>query len=229
MKISGLQKLTLLDFPGKMACTVFTEGCNFRCPFCHNALLVEGDNPEFMTVEEFFGFLKKRQGVLEGVCITGGEPTLQKGLKDFIKEIKSLGYKVKLDTNGFLPGALEELLKENLLDYVAMDIKSSKEGYGKAVGIEGFNIAPIEKSVELLKNSGINFELRTTVVKELHTEREIKDIGVWLRGIDRYFLQAFSDSGNLLSKGLHGYTKNELESLLKLLKRDIPTAELRGI
>ncbi len=229
MKIAGLQKLTLLDFPGKMACTVFTEGCNFRCPFCHNALLVEGDNPPFMSEEEFFSFLNKRQGVLEGVCITGGEPTLNPDLPDFIGKIKSLGFAVKLDTNGFLPGMLKNLIENSLLDYVAMDIKSSKEGYGKAVGIENFNTANIEESVELLKNSGMDFEFRTTVVKELHTEKEIKDMGTWLKGAPKYFLQAFSDSGNLLGEGMHGYAKNEMEDLLKLLKKDIPSAQIRGI
>ncbi|MBO5232497.1 MAG: anaerobic ribonucleoside-triphosphate reductase activating protein [Clostridia bacterium] len=230
MNIMGLQKLTLLDFPGKMACTVFTGGCNFRCPFCHNAALVIG--PEYvplMTEDEFFAFLNKRFGVLDGVCITGGEPTLQPDLEDFIRKIKAIGYSVKLDTNGFLPDKLIDLVNKKLVDYVAMDIKSSPSGYGRATGIRNFNIAPIQRSINFLMSGAVDFEFRTTVVRELHSENDIQDIGDWIKGDHKYYLQGFEDSGNLINDGLHGYSENEMKSLLNLLKNRIPNAEIRGL
>lgn len=230
MKIMGLQKLTLLDFPGKMACTVFTGGCNFRCPFCHNASLVIG--PEYvplMTEDEFFDFLNKRKGVLDGVCITGGEPTLQPDLEEFITKIKALGYAVKLDTNGFLPDKMISLVEKGLIDYVAMDIKSSPSGYGRATGIQGFNLAPIKRSVDFLKKGMVDYEFRTTVVKELHGENEINDIADWLQGDSKYFLQGFEDSGNLINDSLHGYDENKMQSLLNLLKNRLPKAQIRGL
>ena len=230
MKIMGLQKLTLLDFPGKMACTVFTGGCNFRCPFCHNASLVIG--PEYvplMTEDEFFDFLNKRKGVLDGVCITGGEPTLQPDLEQFIIKIRDMGYAVKLDTNGFLPDKMITLVEKGLIDYVAMDIKSSPSGYGRATGIQGFNIAPIKRSVDFLKKGTVDYEFRTTVVKELHGENEINDIADWLEGDSKYFLQVFEDSGNLINDSLHGYDENQMRSLLNLLKNRLPRAEVRGL
>ena len=230
MNIMGLQKLTLLDFPGKMACTVFTGGCNFRCPFCHNAALVIG--PEYvplMTEDEFFTFLNKRFGVLDGVCITGGEPTLQPDLEDFIRKVKAIGYSVKLDTNGFLPDKLIDLVNKKLVDYVAMDIKSSPSGYGRATGIRNFNIAPIQRSINFLMSGAVDFEFRTTVVRELHSENDIQDIGDWIKGDHKYYLQGFEDSGNLINDGLHGYSENEMKSLLNLLKNRIPNAEIRGL
>ncbi len=230
MKIMGLQKLTLLDFPGRMACTVFTGGCNFRCPFCHNSALVLQTNTEpIMSEEEFFSYLEKRRGILDGVCITGGEPTLQPDLEVFITKIRSMGYAIKLDTNGFLPDRLIELSEKGLLDYVAMDIKSSPTGYAAATGIKQFNMEPIYKSVEFLMQGRLPFEFRTTVVRELHTPQDIVDIGKWLSGDESYFLQAFEDSGNLICEGLHGYDENEMQSLLNLLKKEIPKAEIRGI
>ncbi len=230
MKIMGLQKLTLLDFPGRMACTVFTDGCNFRCPFCHNAALVVGDRWEpLMTEDEFFDFLKKRVGVLDGVCITGGEPTLQPDLEEFIIKIRALGYAIKLDTNGFLPDKMIDLVNKGLVDYVAMDIKSSPSGYGRATGIRNFNIAPIKRSIDFLKSGKVDFEFRTTVVKELHGEQEIQDIGMWIQGDCKYYLQAFEDSGNLINDGLHGYDENEMKTLLNLLKNRLPNAQIRGI
>lgn len=229
MKIMGLQKLTLLDFPGKTACTVFTAGCNFRCPFCHNASLVTHiEDAPSLTEEEFFKFLKKRQGILDGVCITGGEPTLQPDLEEFITKIKDLGYEVKLDTNGYNPEILKRLIEKGLLNYVAMDIKNSPSSYGKTVGIESFNLSPIEESIDILKNNDVDYEFRTTVVKELHTPEDIVNIGKWISGAKKYFLQGFVDSGDLIKNGLHGYNKNEMDKLVKLLKKDVPTAALRG-
>lgn len=228
MKIMGLQKLTLLDYPGKTACTVFTAGCNFRCPFCHNASLVTHIKEETeITEEEFFAFLKKRQGVLDGVCITGGEPTLMPDLEEFIEKIKEMGFEVKLDTNGYNPNILSELIDKNLIDYVAMDIKNCKEKYGLTVGIENFDISPIEKSVEILKRGAVDFEFRTTVVDELHTAEDIEKIGKWLYPAEKYYLQGFKDSGDLIENGLHGKSENDMKNLLKSLENTIPTAQIR--
>jgi len=228
MVLDGLQKLTLLDFPDKMACTVFTHGCNFRCPFCHNASLVEGDNVH-LPVEEFEDFLKKRQGILDGVAITGGEPMLQKDLKDFIKMIKSYGYLVKLDTNGTYPEKLEELIDEGLVDYVAVDIKNSPEKYGRTIGVENYDITPIKKTVELLKKGRVPYEFRTTVVKELHEAADFEEIGKWLEGAPRYFLQQFVDSGDLIGEGMSAHDEDTMRDFLDIVQQYIPDAELRGI
>lgn len=228
MNIKGLQKLTLLDFPGKVACTVFLGGCNMRCPFCHNAPLVLGYGGEDISEEEFFSFLEKRRGRLEGVCISGGEPTLSPALPEFIRRIRSLGYAVKLDTNGLSPDMLEGLLREGLVDYIAMDIKSSREGYAKASGVPDVDLTKIEKSAALLMKSDTPYEFRTTVVRELHDGGDMVRIGEWLSGAKNYFLQSFLDSGELISDGLHGYDKKTMEDLLKLLKVKIPSAKIRG-
>ena len=231
MLLKGLQKLTLLDFPGKVAATVFVGGCNFRCPFCHNASLVIGkrlkDTPS-VSCEDFFSFLQKRKGRLEGVCVSGGEPTLYKDLIPFLYNIKELGYLIKLDTNGYRPAVLREAVDSGLVDYVAMDIKNSKESYAKTVGLEKFDITPIEESVDFLMNGKVDFEFRTTLVRQLHTERDIYSIATWLRGDEKYFLQSFIDSGDLLSGGLSGYDKNETELLLKLIKVHVKNAQIRG-
>ena len=230
MLIMGLQKLTLLDFPGKMAATVFTGGCNFRCPFCHNASLVmPKDYIPQVTEQEFFEFLEKRKGILEGVCITGGEPTLQKDLPDFIKKIKDMGYLVKLDTNGFLPAKLKSLLDSGLVDYVAMDIKNCPDKYGVTVGIENFNISPVLESVEILKSGKTPFEFRTTLVKNYHTREDIIKIGNWLGNVPAMFLQGFTDSGDLISEGLVGFDEKEMKSLLNVLKPLVPSAQIRGV
>ena len=185
MLLKGLQKLTLLDYPGKMAATVFAGGCNFRCPFCHNASLVVGkrlkETPS-VSEEDFVAFLKKRQGLLEGVCVSGGEPTLYRDLIPFLNNIKELGYLVKLDTNGYRPEVLKEAVRGGYVDYVAMDIKNSKESYQKTVGLEKFDIKPIEESVDFLMSGTVDFEFRTTLVRQLHTERDMYSIATWLRG-----------------------------------------------
>lgn len=234
MKLGGLQKLTLLDFPGKVACTVFTIGCNFKCAFCHNASLVTRPVPE-LPQEEFFSFLKKRQGLLDGVCVTGGEPLLHSDVEDFIKEIRSLGYMVKLDTNGYFPEKLSKILSAGLVDYVAMDIKNSLEKYPLTTGI-GLEPAQAEKlvtnikeSVEILKNGKVSFEFRTTVVKQLHTEEDFENIGKWLGNVDKYFLQNFVDSGDLIDKTMAGCSAEEMNKFLETARKFIPNAELRGI
>ena len=229
MIIKGLQKLTLLDFPGIMACTVFTGGCNFRCPFCHNASLVTHIDDETVSEEEFFELLDKRTSILQGVCITGGEPTLQPGLYEFIGKIKEKGYKVKLDTNGYRPEVLKKLVEDNMVDYVAMDIKNSKEKYGLTVGIKDFDITPIEESVEFLKKGKVDFEFRTTIVKEFHEAQDIVAIGEWLRGTKKYFLQGYIDSGDCIENGFEAREKAEMERFLSLVTPYIPDAQLRGV
>lgn len=229
MRICGLQKLTLLDFPKKTACTVFLGGCNFRCPFCHNGNLAEGILDNQIPEDELFSFLKKRSGLLDGVCITGGEPTLNPDLEDFIKEIKSFGYSVKLDSNGTNPKLLKSLLEKNLIDYIAMDIKNSKDSYPETCGVENLNIKDIEESVEIIKNSGIDYEFRTTVVSQFHTTEEIEKMGKWLKGAKKYFLQSFRDSEFVLKKGLTAPKKEELESYRDLLTGYIDFVDIRGI
>lgn len=229
MLIKGLQKLTLLDYPGKTACTVFTAGCNFRCPFCHNASLVTDIDDDRISEEEFFGFLSKRQGILDGVAITGGEPTLQPDLKDFLKKIKDMGYSIKLDTNGYRPQVLKDVVSSGLVDYVAMDIKNSKEKYALTCGLDSMDMAKIEESIEFLMNGKVDYEFRTTVVKELHNEDDIQDIVSWIKGAKRYYLQGFTDSGDLIGTGYSGYDKNTLQKLLNIAKNHFETVELRGI
>ena len=231
MLLKGLQKLTLLDFPGKMAATVFSGGCNFLCPFCHNASLVIGERVrESATLpeEEFFAFLKKRRGILEGVCVSGGEPTLAPDLLSFLNNIKELGFLVKLDTNGYRPDVLRAAVEGGLVDYVAMDIKSSKRGYARAVGLSNFDISKIEESTDFLMKKSVPFEFRTTLVRELHTAQDIVEIGEWLSGDENYFLQTFKDSGDVISAGFSGYDEKETRDLLNTLKVYIPNAQIRG-
>ena len=230
MLIKGLQKLTLLDFPDRMACTVFTFGCNFRCPFCHNASLVLADRAteDTMPEEEFFGFLSRRQGMLEGVCVTGGEPTLQPDLPQFLTRIKDMGYAVKLDTNGYRPAVLRSLVEAGLVDYVAMDIKNSLSLYGETVGIRSFDTTPIEESMDYLMEDHIPFEFRTTLVRGLHTPQSIRDMGMRLAGREHFFLQTFKDSGDLIGEGLSGFTPHETSELLTILCEYVPNAQIRG-
>ena len=229
MRIDGLQTLTLLDYPGKVACTVFTSGCNMRCPFCHNASLVCGEVPPFMEKEEFFAFLKKRTGVLDGVCVTGGEPLLQEGLIPFLLEVKEKGFTTKLDTNGLLHDRLRAVVEAGAVDYVAMDIKNCKARYAETAGVPGLDLAPIEKSVQFLMEGKVDYEFRTTVVKELHNKADFGEIGRWLKGAKRYFLQSFKDSGDILSPGLSPMEKADLLEIRDRLRAEIPGVELRGV
>ncbi len=228
MKISGLQKLTLLDYPGKMACTVFTYGCNFRCGFCHNALLVTEENSDNISEDEFFSFLKKRQGILEGVCISGGEPTLQPDLREFITKVRSLGYAVKLDTNGTNPRLLKSLIDENLLDYVAMDIKHSPDKYDFICGCE-VDIDSIKESVSIIIDSGIDHEFRTTTVREYHTAEDFDAIAEWIKGDSKYFLQHFEDSGNLIGDNLSPLNQEEMTAYAEAIRNKVPNVALRGV
>lgn len=226
MLISGIQKLTLLDFPGKTACIIFCYGCNFLCPFCHNALLVTEKAEEFIDEEEIFAFLEKRQGILDGVCVTGGEPTLQKDLKAFLKRIKDMGFAVKLDTNGYKPELLREIIDEGLCDYVAMDVKNTPEKYPLTVG-KDIDTDRIAESIAILKEGKIPCEFRTTVVKEFHTEEDIKEIARLLKGDIPLFLQQFKDSGNLIGNGLSAYSKEEMVKLTEKAREILPETNLR--
>ena len=226
MQIGGLQKLTLLDFPGQVACTVFLQGCNFRCPFCHNPSLVLGT--EAITRESVLAFLKQRQGLLDGVAITGGEPLLSAGLEYLLREIRSLGYKIKLDTNGSFPRRLEQLISDGLVDYVAMDIKNAPEKYDHTAGAAGF-LPAVRESASLLIDGKIPYEFRTTVVDELHEPEDFHAIGQWLSGAQQYFLQCFADSGEILQPGLHAPSKGKLEKCLAIAGQYIPNTHIRGV
>ena len=230
MRLGGIQKLTLLDYPGVVACTVFTLGCNMRCPFCHNSLLVtKTDEAEEYPVEDFFAFLEKRRGILDGVAITGGEPLLQSDIGEFIAKIKALGYKVKLDTNGSFPEKLEEILKSGNVDYVAMDIKNSPEKYAETVGIPGFDVSKIQRSIEIIRSSGVEYEFRTTVVSPLHNAESIAGAAQMVKGSPKYFLQNFVDSGNLINgEGMSALPEEELERALTKAKDFIPGSQIRG-
>ena len=230
MHIGGMQKLTLLDYPGKVACTVFLSGCNLRCPYCHNPGLVLPDqiNAPGMPEADVVSILGQRKGKLDGVCITGGEPTLQPELPEFLEKLRDFGYAIKLDTNGTNPGMLKGLLHDGLLDYVAMDIKNSPQRYAETCG--GVDIlSKVQESVLLLQDSPTDYEFRTTVCKPLHTEKEMEEIGRWLKGAKRYFLQPFVDSGNLVSGGVQAHTRDELARLRQAMLPYIPNTQLRGI
>lgn len=230
MNISGIQKLTLLDFPGKLACTVFTSGCNFRCPFCHNAALVLPGMSDHIGEQEVLSFLKKREGILEGVCITGGEPCLQPDLEAFIGKVRDIGFAVKLDTNGSFPEKLSSLLEKGLLDYVAMDIKTSKERYSEVCGVQNEKLLEnVQKSVEILKSSSVPHEFRTTTARELQTKEDFEKIGRWLSGEKRYFIQQYEASGELVGDEMTPYEKEELTEFAKVMKNFVENVEIRGI
>ncbi len=230
MRIDGLQKMTLLDFPGKVACTVFTGGCNFRCPFCHNALLVTElpQKPDY-TVDEILDFLKKRQGLLDGVAISGGEPLMNPDIDLFIKEVRKLGYSVKLDTNGSFPERLEKIVNDGLVDYVAMDIKNCKEKYAETVGVSSFELSEVDRSVDFLKDGSVDYEFRTTVVRELHTVEDIRKAAEWISGAKRYFLQNFVDSGNLIDPSVGGVDRETMFRMKEAAADFVPQTEIRGI
>lgn len=230
MNFNGFQRLTLLDYPGKVACTLFTSGCNLRCPFCHNASLVTHiDNSNIYIKEEILSYLKKRQGILEGVCISGGEPLLHNEIEDFIKEVKALGYSVKLDTNGFYPDKLISLVEKGLVDYVAVDFKSSYEKYAMTTGIENLDLSPFKKTVEFLLSGKVDFEFRTTVVEGLHETQDIVDIAKTIQGAPRYFLQSFVDSGDLIKDGLCAVSPENMKKMAFLAREFVTNTEIRGI
>ena len=251
MKLGGLQKMTLLDFPGRVACTVFTVGCNFRCPFCHNSSLVLSPEVPELSRDDFFAFLRKRQGLLEGVAITGGEPLLHPDMPELLAQIRDLGYAVKLDTNGAFPERLRAILEAGLADYVAMDIKNSREKYQQTAGVSGI-LPAVERSVELLLSWGSRrrgraparpasadqlplgetpFEFRTTLVDELHEPEDFAAIGQWIAGTERYFIQGFVDSGDILAgpDAYHAASPEKAKACLEAVRPYVPAAALRGI
>ncbi|MDR2599785.1 MAG: anaerobic ribonucleoside-triphosphate reductase activating protein [Oscillospiraceae bacterium] len=229
MNIGGIQKLTLIDFPDKTACTIFTAGCNYRCLYCHNKDLLEFDesSQNVDNHKQVIDFLKSRVGLLEGVCISGGEPLLQEDIIEFVKEIKQLGFLVKIDTNGSNPKKLKELINNKYIDYVAMDIKNSPENYAKTIDKEKYDIKPIEESLAILRNSKIPYELRTTVTKELHTLDDLIALAKWVSPADKYFLQNYVDSDNVLQKGFIPFSNDEMNYFLTEIRKYLPNAEIR--
>ncbi len=229
MRIGGLMKLTLLDFPGRVACTVFLDGCNFRCPFCHNSHLAEGKSQDSITEEEFFAFLEKRKGILDGVCVSGGEPLMSDEVIPFLEKIRGLGYSIKLDTNGSFPERLRKIVALGLCDYVAMDIKNSPEKYCLTTGNDKFGFESVSESIEFLKSSGIPHEFRTTIVKEFHETGDLSEIARIVGEGEKFFIQPFLMSENVFDKSLSGFEDDEVRALLTSARRFAPLSEVRGI
>ncbi len=232
MVFAGMQKLSLLDYPGVVACTLFTLGCNFRCPWCHNAGLVLPDQfPEgTLDADEVLSFLKKRQGILDGVAVTGGEPLLHEELPDFLAEVRALGYRVKLDTNGSFPDRLIKVVESGLADMVAMDIKNGPSHYGRTIGLKGAVPAAVEKSKDYLLSGPVEYEFRTTVVKGLHTRESLLEAARWIEGAKEYYLQQYRDSGNLIRPdGLGAFSNEEMHALCEAVAEILPTVRLRGV
>lgn len=229
MKIHGLQKMTLLDFPGRVACTVFLGGCDLSCPFCHNAELIDGTAEPVMDETELLAFLEKRKGLLDGVAFTGGEPTLRKDLPDLFRKIKALGYPIKLDTNGLHPDRLKALLDEGLVDYVAMDIKNSPEKYALTAGVDTVDLEKISESIRLLMSSGVDYEFRTTVVDELHAPGDFDAIANWIAGAKAYFLQPFVDRDSVVYENFHAPDPKRMKLYCDAVRKTVPNAVIRGM
>ena len=226
MEFGGFQKLTVLDYPEHVACILFTKGCNLRCPFCHNSFLVNMENIENYTEQEILSFLEKRSGVMDGVSITGGEPLMHKGLEDFLVKVKALGYDVKIDTNGSYPEMLKALVNKGLVNYVAMDIKNTKEKYDLTSGVSA-QMEKIEQSIDFLLGAGVDYEFRTTVTAELHTVEDIEQIAKRICGAKRYFIQNFVDSGHILGGKLTPVSKENLEKMAQMAQKWVKTAKTR--
>lgn len=229
MKIHGLEKLSLVDYDGFTAATVFTGGCNFLCPFCHNAALVTGTKLQpIIPEEEVLAYLTKRKGLLDGVCVTGGEPTIDPSLPDFLKKVKDLGYSVKLDTNGTNPEVLKRLAGEGYIDYAAVDIKNSKEKYPETVGKPKFDVSPVAETVRFLLKGSLPYEFRTTITAELHDEESMLRISEWIEGAEKYFLQKFIDRGDCIENGQSAVPSDLAERFLKIVSPHVKFASLRG-
>ncbi|MBO6164838.1 MAG: anaerobic ribonucleoside-triphosphate reductase activating protein [Eubacterium sp.] len=229
MKIHGLQKMTLLDFPGLVACTVFLGGCDLRCPFCHNAELLDMNVLGIMDEKELYAFLETRRGKLDGVAVTGGEPTLRKDLPELLRTIKDMGFKVKLDTTGNHPDMLKTVVGEGLVDYVAMDVKNSKERYAETVGLTGFDISRVDESISFLLRGDVEYEFRTTVVKQFHDRDSFIGIAEWIKGAEKYYLQNFVDRDTVPFAGLEARSENELKEYAEIVKPYVGVVELRGV
>lgn len=229
MKILGLEKMSLVDYDGKVAATLFTGGCNFKCPFCHNSpLVLDFNNLPSYTEDEVFSYLKKRQGILDGVCVSGGEPTLQKDLPEFIEKIKDLGYSVKLDTNGTNPDLIKLLNENGLVDYFAMDIKNDREHYAAICGFDKFDTIKVEKSVDYFLSGNADYEFRTTLIDEYHKAENITAIGEWLKGAKKYFLQKFKDTGSCIEGGLNAVSDKDVIKYLEILSKTVPNVKTRS-
>lgn len=225
----GLQKLTLLDYSGLLACTVFSSGCNFRCPFCHNELLVNGNEKELeYSMQDIVDFLEKRKKLLDGICISGGEPLLHDDVFILAETAKKLGYKVKLDTNGSFPDKLKKAVDDGIIDYVAMDIKNSPEKYPVTCGNQQFK--NIEKSVQFLLRNTIDYEFRTTVTGNLHELSDFIEIGRFIKGAKRYYLQKFINSGRTLLGNPQDFEISDEKMLefLQTVREFLPNAVIRG-
>ena len=229
MKIHGLQKMTLLDYPGKVACTVFLGGCDFRCPFCHNAELLDAGAPAEMDDAALLAFLEKRKGLLDGVAITGGEPLLRSDIFELLAKIRALGYPVKLDTNGNHPEKLRTAVNAGLVDYVAMDMKNSPGRYAETVGLASFDMTGVRESIDLLLGGAVDYEFRTTVVRELHDEQSFVEIGKLIRGAKRYFLQSFTDRDTVLFAGLHAPEKETILRYAEVVRPYVESVDVRGV
>ena len=228
MKIYGLQKMTLLDYPGRIACTVFLSGCDMRCPWCHNSELAEGKAPAVMTSEELISFLKKRQGMLEGVAVTGGEPRLREESLELLREIRALGYPVKLDSNGTHPDRLRRAAEEGLIQYCAMDIKNSPERYAETAGLSEIALTAVRESVDFLKTGSIDYEFRTTAVKELHDERSFRAIAEWISGAKRYAIQKFTDRDTVPFEGFHAPEEAQIQAWAEIVRPHVRELLIRG-
>lgn len=228
MGIVGLQKMTLLDYPGKVACTVFLGGCQFRCPWCHNAEIIDDSIPSYIEDRDFLAFLETRKGFLDGVCFSGGEPLLYSGLEDLIRETKKMGFLVKLDTNGYAFEKLKAIIETGLIDYVAMDIKNSPSLYGKTVGIEELDIRPIMHSVAYLLQDVVDYEFRTTLIDQYHNEEAMKEISQWIQGAKRYFLQSFEDKESVPQRNLSAPSKEKIKKYKAIFEGKVGQIELRG-
>ncbi len=226
MIIRAVQKFSAVDYPGLLCATVFTPGCNLRCPFCHNGSLVLGSEPD-VREEVVFDFLSTRKNKLDAVCLSGGEPLLQKGVEEFFERVKEMGFKTKLDTNGTKPIYLQKLLKSGLVDYVAMDIKNSPGRYAETVGVKAFNLSDIYKSIEVLKTSGVEYEFRTTVTKTFHDEKSLREAAGMIEGATVWYLQTFRESENLIDPTVEGYSEEEMKSLFENVREAAPFVKLR--
>lgn len=229
MNVLGFEKMSLVDFDGLVAATVFTGGCNFRCDFCHNSpLVLSHDRLPVLDENEVLAYLSKRRGILDGVCVSGGEPTLQKDLPEFLTRIKSLGYKIKLDTNGTAPDLIKNLYADKLVDYFAMDIKNDREHYAKIIGFDDYDTSKVERSVEFLISLGDDYEFRTTLINEYHSEENVINVGEWIKGANKYFLQKFKSSENCINSSLSEVPLSSAKRFSEILKKYIPNVALRG-
>ncbi len=229
MNLYGLEKLSLVDYDGHVSATLFTGNCNFRCGFCHNSSLVNDyENLSAYSQDEIFDYLKKRIVLLDGVCITGGEPTLNKDLPTLCEKIKEIGYSIKLDTNGTNPQMVKSLFNDGLIDYCAMDIKNNRASYGEIIGIKNYDTSKVEQTVEFFLSGKVDYEFRTTLIKEYHMEENIKNIGQWIKGAKKYFLQKFRNGENCICQNLNEIEQPTAEKFVEILKEFIPNTTLRG-